>query len=122
MSSRSDDTTMAQRTVVELTDDLDGGKAAETITFGLDGYNYSIDLSSRNARALRRAMAPYVESARRVRAARQTRQPARTGASRDGGGNSREIREWARAQGIEIADRGRIPRDLTEQFHAAQAG
>jgi Lsr2 len=111
---------MAQKTVVELTDDLDGGKAAETVTFGLDGHTYSIDLSTRNARALRKALAPYIESARRVRAARQGRSRARSNGTRNAATRNREVREWARAQGIEIATRGRIPRDLQERFQAAE--
>ena len=51
----------AQNTVVELTGDLDGGRVAETVVFGLDGWSYTIDLSARNAKALRKVLAPYVE-------------------------------------------------------------
>ncbi len=61
---------MSQKVVVELIDDLDGGKAEETVTFGLDGRAYNIDLSGKNARALRKALAPFVGSARKVGAAR----------------------------------------------------
>jgi hypothetical protein len=109
---------MAQKVVVELTDDLDGGKAAETVTFGLDGRAYDIDLSARNARALRKVLAPYVESARRVRTGRPGRGRTRTAPAR-GGSGTQEVREWARTQGIEVADRGRIPRDVVERFEAA---
>jgi hypothetical protein len=112
---------MAQKVVVELTDDLDGGKAAETVRFGLDGRAYDIDLSARNARALRKVLAPYVESGRKVSAGRTGRGRGRSaaGAGR-AASNAQEVREWARSQGIEVADRGRIPSDLAEKFQAAQ--
>ena len=109
---------MAQKVVVELIDDLDGGKAEETVTFGLDGRSYHIDLSGKNARALRKAMAPFVGSARKVGATRQGRSAGRKATVRSGS-SSQEIREWARAQGMQIADRGRIPADVTAQFRAA---
>jgi hypothetical protein len=110
---------MAQKMVVELTDDLDGGKAAETVRFGLDSRVYTIDLNAKNAKALRKALAPYVESGRRVRTGGpggrgRTRTPAVQPAS-----NTQEVREWARSQGIQVADRGRIPADLTAKFQAA---
>jgi Lsr2 len=111
---------MAQKVVVELTDDLDGGKAAETLRFGLDGRAYTIDLSTRNAKALRKVLAPYVESGRRVKASSPGRGRNRTPAARTGS-SSQQIREWARSQGIEVADRGRIPGELAARFHAAHA-
>jgi hypothetical protein len=109
---------MAQKVVVQLTDDLDGGKAAETVTFGLDGRAYTIDLSARNAKALRKVLAPYVESGRRLRAGGAGRGRARTGTVRRGS-STQEVREWARSQGIDVADRGRIPSDLVARFEAA---
>jgi len=57
---------MAQRTIVSLIDDLDGGSAIETITFGLDGMSYEIDLSAKNASKMRKVLAPYVDSGRRL--------------------------------------------------------
>jgi hypothetical protein len=109
---------MSQKVVVELIDDLDGGKAEETVSFGLDGRTYNIDLSGRNAKALRKAMAPFVGSARKVGAPRQGRGGARKATVRSGP-STQEVREWARAQGMQIADRGRIPADVTAQFQAA---
>ena len=58
---------MARKTIVELTDDLDGKKAAETVSFALDGRPMEIDLSSANAAKLRKALEPYIEAGRRVR-------------------------------------------------------
>jgi hypothetical protein len=109
---------MAQKVVVELTDDLDGGKAAETVTFSLDSHAYTIELNAKNARALRKTLAPYVESGRRVRAGGAGRSRTRTSAVQPAS-NSQEVREWARSQGIQVADRGRIPSDLTAKFQAA---
>jgi Lsr2 len=56
---------MAQRVQVSLVDDLDGGRAAETVMFGLDGMTYQIDLSATNAATLRDALAIYMAAARR---------------------------------------------------------
>ena len=56
---------MAQRVVVTLSDDIDGGEAAETVAFGLDGKSYEIDLNPANAKKLRKALAPYVEAGRK---------------------------------------------------------
>lgn len=65
---------MAQKVNIILVDDLDGSEAEETVTFGLDGSQYEIDLNSKNAEAMREALAPFVDSARRV-AARRGRPP-----------------------------------------------
>jgi len=112
------DIPMAQKVVVQLTDDLDGGKAAETVAFGLDGRAYTIDLSARNAKALRKVLAPYLDSGRRVRAGGAGRSRAGTATVRRGS-STQEVREWARSQGIDVADRGRIPGDLAAKFQAA---
>nr|WP_281168161.1 Lsr2 family protein [Sporichthya polymorpha] len=104
--------TMAQKTLVILEDDLDGGEAAETVSFSLDGVAYEIDLSAKNAAKLRDAMALYVGSARRVggRAARG-KAKARTGNAR-----TADIREWARTNGLDVSERGRIPASIVEQY------
>lgn len=108
---------MAQKTLVILEDDLDGGEADETVSFSLDGVAYEIDLSSKNAGKLRDAMAAFVGSARRVggRAARGKARPARAGGAR-----TSEIRDWARAQGLDVSERGRIPAAIVEQYEKAQ--
>ena len=110
---------MAQKTVVLLQDDIDGSEAAETITFSLDGVSYEIDLSSSNAGNLRAALAPYVGSARRTggRAAPKRRTggaPAR--ADRE---QLAAIRTWARSRGMDVNDRGRIPRNIVDQYNNA---
>jgi Lsr2 len=100
---------MAQITEVRLVDDLDGGEAAESIVFGIDSKFYEIDLNEKNASALRDAFAPFVGSARRaggVSAATRPKSSARAARSRE---QSTAIREWANANGHEVAARGRIP-------------
>jgi Lsr2 len=108
---------MARRTVFTLEDDLDGSPADETLRFGVDGSQYEIDLSSKNAAKLHKLLAPFVERARK--AGSSAHRPARTAASRR---RSRDIREWARAQGIELSDRGRIPSSVVDKYEAAANG
>ena len=112
---------MAHQTSVTLVDDLDGGKAAETVVFGLDGASYEIDLSKKNAGTLRKALTEFVEHGRRVKAdrsasARNRKRPVpRTGPS------PAAVREWAAAQGIAVSPRGRISADVVAQYEAAQS-
>jgi hypothetical protein len=99
---------MAQITEVRLLDDLDGGEAAESVAFSLDGKSYEIDLSEKNAAALRDAFAPFVSSARRAGGAAAVSPPrmsTRAGRPRE---ESAAIREWASANGLEVSARGRI--------------
>lgn len=106
---------MAAITIVELVDDVDGKKANETLTFGLDGRLYEIDLSSRNAKSLRDALAPYVSAARRA-GGRNRR--SSSGARRDAS-ETQAIRDWARASGYEVSDRGRISAEVLEAYNNA---
>lgn len=110
---------MAQRVQVILEDDIDGGTAAETVTFGIDGSSYEIDLSKKNAAKLRDALAPYVANARR--ASRRTAGARRGGqsASRNDRGRIQAIREWARTNGHAVSDRGRIPASIVEAYEKA---
>jgi hypothetical protein len=109
---------VAQRVQTLFIDDLDGSAAEGTVRFGLDGTEYEIDLNAEHAQALRDALARYVQAARRARGG--ARGPARGGrrASRSGV-DSTEVREWAKAQGIEVKDRGRVPAELVVKFKAA---
>ena len=109
---------MAQKIQILFVDDLDGSEAEGTVRFGLDGTEYEIDLNAEHAQALRDALARYVKAARRAGAG--TRRPARGGRKAAAGGpNTTEVREWAKAQGIEVKDRGRIPAELVVKFNAA---
>jgi hypothetical protein len=105
---------VAQKIQTLLIDDLDGSPAEGTVRFGLDGTGYEIDLNARHARELRDALARYVDAARRVS------RPARGGRRGSAGDlNAVKVREWARAQGIEVKDRGRVPADVVVKFRAA---
>lgn len=109
---------MAQKIQTLFIDDLDGSEADGTVHFGLDGTEYEIDLNSGHAQALRDALARYVTAARR--ASGSTRRPARSGRRAPVSGlNTTEVREWAKAQGIEVKDRGRVPAELVVKFKAA---
>ena len=109
---------MAQKIQTLLSDDIDGSAAEGTVRFGLDGAEYEIDLNAGHARELRDALARYVDAARRAGGgARRPARGSRRGPS--GGLDTTEVREWARAQGIEVKDRGRVPADLLAQFKAA---
>ena len=109
---------MAQKIQTLFIDDLDGSEAEGTVRFGLDGTEYEIDLNAEHAQALRDALARYVHAARRARggARRLARGGRRASAS---GVDSTEVREWAKAQGIDVKDRGRVPAELVVKFKAA---
>jgi hypothetical protein len=111
---------MAQITEVRLLDDLDGGQAAESVAFSLDGKSYEIDLSEKHAAALRDAFAPFVSSARRAGgSAVASRQKMSTVTSSRAGRPREEtaaIREWATANGLEVSARGRIPSTVLEAY------
>ena len=110
---------MAQKVTVSLVDDLSGVQADETVSFGLDGKSYEIDLSSKNADKLREALADYVAAARkpgggrRAAAASAARRPA---VDRE---QNQAIREWARNKGMKVNDRGRIPSEVVDAYHQA---
>ena len=109
---------MAQKVQTLFVDDLDGSAAEGTVRFGLDGTDYEIDLNTEHAQALRDALARYVSAGRR--AAGGTRRPVRSGRKASANGvNATEVREWAKEQGIEVKDRGRVPADLVVKFKAA---
>jgi len=105
---------VAQRVHVVLEDDLDGSAADETVMFGLDGANYEIDLSAKNAAKLRDALAKYVGVARR-----SSSRARRSGGRGRSSGNAAAVREWARSNGHEVSDRGRVPADVKAAYDAA---
>lgn len=111
---------MAQRTVVTLIDDLTGEEApdGQTVEFGLDGVTYEIDLAEENAIELRDLLDDYVTAGRKVagRAKRTTKPAGKPGSPTDREQN-KAIREWAKRNGYEISERGRIPREVAEAYH-----
>lgn len=106
---------MARKTVVTYTDDLDGSTADETVTFTLDQVEYEIDLSSANASAFREVLSLYVGAARRIGgpSRRSTGKPARTDKEQ-----LDAMRRWARENGHEVADRGRISKTVQDAYNA----
>ena len=104
---------MAQRVQVLLVDDLDGSTATETVTFGLDGVTYKIDLSKSNAETFRSELAPWTQAGRKVsgKVTGVVRRPADAEISK--------MREWARANGFTVSDRGRISSEIQEAYRQA---
>ena len=111
---------MARKVLVRLVDDLDGlpSEGVATVTFSLDGVTYSIDLNQANASKLRDGLADYITSARRI-GGRMKRGSAAGGRSAGSANDGPAIREWAREQGHELAERGRIPSHIVDAYHAA---
>jgi hypothetical protein len=111
---------VARQVIETLIDDIDGKAAEETVRFGLDGVDYTIDLSGRNAAKLRSLLSAYQDAGTRLgRSA--TSAPARRGAvsGRNGREENKAIREWAAKQGKELSERGRIPTAIVDEYHAA---
>jgi hypothetical protein len=105
---------MAQKVRTLLIDDLDGSEAEATVPFGLDGASYEIDLSAAHAAELRGALASFIAAARKVPRAGSWR--AGSGAAVGDGVDTTGIRQWARSQGIEIKDRGRISAGIIAKY------
>jgi Lsr2 len=108
---------MAKTTVVTLTDDLDGTKADRTVSFGLSGTTYEIDLSKKNATALEKSLTPYLEAARKASrggptARRRPNAPVKHGLS--------AVRAWAKENGFEVSDRGRISSTVVDAYNASK--
>jgi hypothetical protein len=110
---------MAQKVNIVLVDDLDGSDATQTVSFGLDGTSYEIDLSDEHAAALREALAGYVGHARKVTGSRGGRRTRSTGTSSSSGPSAGELREWGRANGFEVSDRGRVSAEVREAYDKA---
>ena len=110
---------MAKTTVTHITDDLDGSKDATEVVFSFDGVDYTIDLSKKNAAAMAKALKPYLDAATKVSGrgnrARRTKPSRAAGPRKD----LAAVREWARGQGLEVSDRGRVPAAVVEQYDAA---
>jgi nucleoid-associated protein Lsr2 len=113
---------MAKRVIHELVDDINGQAADESITFGLDGVQYEIDLTSKNAAKLRDALAPFVAAGSKL-----GRTGIGAGRGRDGRGRAsarsdrevnQAIRDWAKSNNIEVSDRGRIKQEIVDRYNA----
>ncbi|MGW4128245.1 histone-like nucleoid-structuring protein Lsr2 [Amycolatopsis japonica] len=119
---------MAQKVVVQIVDDIDGGTATQTVPFALDGVSYDIDLSDENAEALREELARYVAAGKRVGGRRvKVATGQATGAGTADGAKrpvdrerTQAVRAWASENGYAVAERGRIPNEIYEAFDAAE--
>ncbi len=107
---------MAQKVNIVLVDDIDGSDASETVAFGIDGTSYEIDLNDKNAAQLRESLSAYVGHARKVTSRGSGRRPR--AAATTSGPSARELRDWARSNGFEVSDRGRVPAEVREAFDA----
>jgi hypothetical protein len=107
---------MAQRVQVLLIDDVDGTEGAETVTFSLDGVSYEIDLSQKNAAKMRDAFASWVANARKV--GRGSSSVARASRRTRSGNDTAAIRAWAKENGYEVSERGRISRQVMDAYAA----
>jgi hypothetical protein len=112
---------MAKKVQVTLIDDIDESVAAETVSFGLDGVGYEIDLSEKNASELRDALAKFVGHARRtgrpnrpVNIVRSQRGPAKVDREQ-----TQAIRVWARNNNFKVSDRGRVPANVLDAYNSA---
>jgi hypothetical protein len=117
---------MAQQKTVRFIDDLDGSEAVGTVTFSLENRSYEIDLSDENTDKLHEALAPFIEHARQIGnrgAGRGRRGQGQRGEEKKPARSNREetaaIREWARAHGHKVNDRGRISKLVVEAYETA---
>jgi hypothetical protein len=112
--------TMARTTIVQISDDLDGSANASEVRFGFEGTEYSIDLSSKNRKALEKVLRPYVEAGRKVsgrsaRSGRSTRTKSASDAS-----ELAAVRAWAKENGHQVSDRGRLPKSVLDAYSATR--
>ena len=113
---------MAQKVQVILVDDVDGGEADETVSFSLDGVNYEIDLSDGNAESLRDSLGEWIGHARRVggRASGRSRSGGRAkSAAASSKADLSAVRSWARDNGYQVSDRGRVSSEVLAAYEAA---
>jgi hypothetical protein len=107
---------MATKRTVIISDDIDGSSDAETVSFGIDGASYEIDLAAKNRGKLEKAFAPFVEHGRRVSGRRRQRSASHAATTRQ---ENAAIRTWAKSAGLPVSERGRISADVIRQYEVA---
>jgi hypothetical protein len=110
---------MAQKIQTLFIDDIDGGEADGTVRFALDGTEYEIDLNAKHSEDLRSALGKYVTHARKVGGSARRAATTTRGGRRPSTVDTVAVRAWARENGYDIKDRGRVPADLVEKYQAA---
>jgi hypothetical protein len=114
--SRERSNCVAQKVQTLYIDDIDGSEAAGTVRFGLDGTDYEIDLNAAHTDELHATLGTYIDHARKVGGiSRRTPRGRRSASAID----TTAVRTWAREQGIDIKDRGRVPADIVTRYQAA---
>ncbi|MCZ4097295.1 MULTISPECIES: histone-like nucleoid-structuring protein Lsr2 [unclassified Streptomyces] len=109
---------MAQKIVTIYTDDLTGKESAEasTHTFSVDGVSYEIDLGPDSYDKLLDALGPFVKASRKVGRTRGVSGPRKVGPVNS---DTAAIRVWAKENGYDVNDRGRVPATVREAYEAA---
>lgn len=111
---------MAKNTTVTITDDLDGSTNAKEVSFSLNGRTWVIDLSAKNRAALEKALKPYIakatEQGRRSRPGKAARMSSRAKSRTE----LAAVRAWAKSNGHQVSDRGRISADVLNAYDSAQ--
>ncbi|MGO9080423.1 MAG: histone-like nucleoid-structuring protein Lsr2 [Streptosporangiaceae bacterium] len=110
---------MSRQTIVTITDDIDGTGGAQTVTFGYEGQAWEIDLGPKNYEEFMGGIAPYMAAARRASgngSASRRRGAPRPASPRH---DSAAVRQWARENGVQLSERGRIPRQVLAQYEAS---
>lgn len=110
---------MAQRVQYMLVDDIDGSEAVETVSFSLDGVSYEIDLTATNAKKLRNDLATWVGHSRRSGGRKSSRKAGAPGGQRRS--DLSAVRQWARKNGEQVSDRGRISAGILTAYDKAHA-
>ena len=115
---------MAQKTQIIMTDDLDGSEATQTITFAFQGTSYEIDLNDEHAASIEESFAEWISNARKTTGSRSAGAPARSSAGRASSGTKRgdldAVRAWARDNGHQVSDRGRVSNKILEAYDSAR--
>ena len=115
---------MAKTTIVQVSDDLDGSANASEVRFAFEGTEYAIDLSSKNRKALEKALRPYVEAGTKVSgrrsAATRSARAKRSGNSGNSAVDLAAVRAWAKENGHQVSDRGRLPKAVLDAYTASQ--
>ena len=103
--------------IVEVVDDFDGTPADQTVRFAFNGASYEIDLTRAHFEEFAEAIQPYIKVGRKTGSTRR----------RGNAGNpaqrleTAKIRAWAKEEGYELSERGRIPASIVEDYRKAQA-
>lgn len=109
---------MAKETIVRITDDIDGSEAVESVRFGFRGIDYNIDLNAKNVAAIEKAFEKWIQHGQKSDAAgSRARQRRSTVRGKD---QTAAVREWAKANGYRVSDRGRIAAEVREAYDSSR--